>query len=72
MNFLNEKLQKYYRKKLADANNKLKSHQRRNKQLETDLKESNNELKLKIDRQNDLIGIWKNNIAKINERLEKV
>lgn len=72
MNLLNEKLQKYYRKKLADANNKLKSHQRRNKQLETDLKESNNELKLEIDRQNDLIGIWKNNIAKINERLEKV
>lgn len=76
MNFLNEKLQKYYGKKLTDATKKLKSHQKRKKELETDLKESRNELKIEIqeeiDRQNNLIEIWKNNITKINEHLEKL
>lgn len=41
------------------------SHQKRKKQLEGDLKESSNELKIEIqkeiDMQNDLIKIWKRN-----------
>lgn len=76
MNFLNEKLEKYYGKKLTDASKKLKSHQKRKKELEIDLKQSGNELKIEIqeeiDRQNALIEIWKNNIVKINERLERL
>ena len=76
MNFLNGKLEKYYGKKLTDASQKLKSHQKRKKQLEIDLKQSNDELKIEIqeeiDRENTLIEIWKNNIVKINEHLEKL
>lgn len=76
MNFLNEKLEKYYGKKLIDASQKLKSHQKRKKELESDLKGSSNELKIEIqkeiDRQNSLIEIWEKNIAKITEHLEKL
>ena len=76
MNFLNGKLEKYYRKKLTDATQKLKSHKKRKKQLESDLKGNSNELKIEIqkeiDRQNDLIDIWGENISKINEHLEKL
>jgi len=76
LNFISGKLQKYYEKKLTDATHKLKSHKKRKKQLETDLKKSNNDLKLEIqkeiDRQNDFIEIWENNITKINKHLEKL
>jgi len=76
LNFLNGKLEKYYGKKLTDASQKLKSHKKRKKQLESDLKGSSNELKIEIqkeiDKQNNLIEIWINNISKINERLEKL
>ena len=76
MNFLNGKLEKYYGKKLADATHKLKSHKKRKKELKSDLKGTSNELKIEIqkeiDRQNNLIEIWENNVIKINEHLEKL
>ncbi len=76
LNFLSEKVQKYYEKKLHDASQKLLFHQNRKKQLETDLKTANDELKIsiidEIDKQNDLIDIWEKNIVKINEQIEKL
>jgi len=76
LNFLTEKVRKYHEKKLNDALQKLKSHQDRKKQLETELKTTDNESKINVEKeiikQDQIIDIWKKNIAKINEQLTKL
>lgn len=63
LNFLTDKVIKFHEKKLHDASQKLLFHQNRKKQLETDLKTANDELKIsiidEIDKQNDFVDIWK-------------
>jgi len=76
LNFLTEKIQKYHEKKLNDALQELKFHQEVKKRLETNLKTPNDESKIgiekEIDKENEIIDIWKNNIEKINEQLAKL
>jgi len=76
LNFLTEKIQKYHEKKLNDALQELQFHQEVKKRLETNLKTTNDESKIgiekEIDKENKIIGIWKNNIEKINEQLKKL
>ena len=76
MNFLTEKIQKYHKKKLNDALQKLQFHQEIKKRLETNLKttddESKRNIEEKIGKENEIIDIWKNNIEKINEQLAKL
>ncbi len=76
MNFLTEKIQKYHEKKLKDALQKLQLHQDRKKHLGAVLETTDNESKIDIEeeigKQNEFIGIWKNNIEKINEQLKKL
>ncbi len=75
-NFLTEKIQKYFEKKLKDALQKLQLHQDRKKHLETILKTTDNESKINIEeeivKQNEFIEIWKKNIEKINEQIKKL
>ena len=49
MNFLSERIQKFHEKKLHDTLQKLLLHQNGKKQLEDDLKRSNDELKIDIE-----------------------
>ena len=76
LNFLTEKILKYHEKKLKDAVQKLQLHQDRKKHLEDVLETTDNESKIDIEeeigKQNEFIGIWKNNIEKINEQLKKL
>ena len=76
MNFLTEKIQKYHEKKLNDALQELKFHQEVKKRLETNLKTTDNESKIgieeEIDKENEIIDIWRKNIEKINEQLKKL
>lgn len=76
LNFLTEKIRKYHEKKLNDALQKLKSHQDRKKQLETEIKTIDNESKIDVEKeiikQDEIIVIWKKNITKINEQLTKL
>ena len=76
LNFLTEKIQKYFEKKLKDALQKLQLHQDRKKHLETILKTTDNESKINIEeeivKQNEFIEIWKKNIEKINEQIKKL
>jgi len=76
LNFLTEKIQKYHEKKLNDALHELQFHQEIKKRLETNLKTTNDELKIdiekEIDKENKVICIWRKNIEKINEQLKKL
>jgi len=76
LNFLTEKIQKYHEKKLNDALQELQFHQEVKKRLETNLKTTDDESKIgiekEIDKENKMIDIWKNNIEKINEQLAKL
>ena len=76
MNFLTEKIQKYHEKKLNDALQEMKFHQNAKKLLETNLKTANYESKTniekEIDKENEIIHIWRKNIEKINEQLKKL
>ena len=76
LNFLTEKILKYHEKKLKDALQKLQLHQDRKKHLEAVLETTDNESKIDIEeeigKQNEFIGIWENNIEKINEQLKKL
>jgi len=73
---LTEKIQKYHEKKLNDALQELQFHQEVKKRLETNLKTADDESKVgiekEIDKENEIIDIWKNNIEKINEQLAKL
>ena len=76
MNFLKDKVKKYQEKKLLDANQKLESHIEIKNQMEDQLKTMNNdksmELKKKIEKQEELIEIWKKNIKVIEKQLKKI
>ena len=76
LNFLTEKIQKYHEKKLNDALQELQFHQEIKKRLETNQKTIDDESKIgieeEIDKENEMIDIWKNNIKKINEQLAKL
>ena len=76
LNFLTEKIQKYHEKKLNDALQELQFHQEVKKRLETNLKTTDDESKIgiekEIDKENKIIDIWEKNIQKINERLKKL
>ncbi|HUT05216.1 MAG TPA: hypothetical protein VMW74_00795 [Nitrosopumilaceae archaeon] len=74
MNFLKDKVKKYQEKKLLDANHKLESHTEIKKQLEEQLKIMDDdlsfEIKRKIEKQKELIRIWKKNIEVIKKQLK--
>ena len=75
LNFLTDKVRKYQEKKLNDAIQKLKIHQKLKKRLESELKTTNDEsnsIKNEIEKQNENIIIWEKNIIKIREQLEKL
>jgi len=75
LNFLTDKVRKYQEKKLNDAIQKLKIHQKLKKCLEYELKTTNDEsnsIKNEIKKQNENITIWDKNIIKIREQLEKL
>ena len=76
MNFLKEKVQKYQEKKLLEAKKKLKFHTEIKNQLERRLKtiddEKSNEVKKKIEKQDEFIEIWKKNIDSINKQIKKL
>jgi len=76
LNFLIDKVQKYHEKKLNDALQELKFHQEVKKRLETNLNTVNDESKMdiekEIDKENEIINIWRKNIEKINEQLKKL
>ncbi len=76
LNFLTDKIQKYHEKKLNDALQELQFHQEVKKRLETNLKTTDDESKIgiekEIDKENKIIDIWEKNIQKINERLKKL
>jgi len=75
MNFFTDKVIKYNEKKLDDAIQKLKLHQKIKKHLETELKSINDKsdhIKKEIIKQNEIINIWEKNITTIKEQLEKI
>jgi len=75
LNFLTDKVRKYQEKKLNDAIQKFKLHQKLKKRLESELKTTNDEsnsIKNEIEKQNENIIIWEKNIIKIREQLEKL
>jgi hypothetical protein len=76
LNFLKEKVQKYQEKKLLEAKEKLKFHTEIKNQLERRLKtmdgEKSNEVKKKIEKQDEFIEIWKKNIDSINKQIKKL
>ncbi len=76
MNFLKDKVKKYQEKKLLEANQKLESHNKIKKQLEEQLNTLDNdksfEIKKKIDKQIELIRIWKKNTEVIKKQLKKL
>jgi septal ring factor EnvC (AmiA/AmiB activator) len=75
MNFFTDKVIKYNEKKLDNAIQKLKFHQKIKKHLETELKsvdDKSDHIKKEIIIQNDIIKIWEKNIIKIKEQLEKL
>jgi len=75
LNFLTEKVQKYHEKKLNEAIQKLKLHQKIKKRLETELKiidDKSASIQKEISIQNENIAIWGKNITKIKEQLEKL
>jgi len=75
MNFFTDKVIKYNEKKLNDAIQKLKFHQKLKKHLETELKsidDKSDHIQEEIIKQNDIINIWEKNIIKIKEQLEKL
>ena len=76
MNFLKEKVQKYQEKKLLEAKEKLKFYTEIKNQLERRLKtiddEQVNEVKKKIEKQDEFIEIWKKNIDSINTQIRKL
>ena len=76
MNFLKEKVQKYQEKKLLEKKKKLKFHTEIKNQLERRLKtiddEKSNEVKKKIEKQDEFIEIWKKNIDSINKQIKKL
>lgn len=61
LNFLTEKVQKYHEKKLNEAIQKLKLHQKIKKRLETELKttdDKSDSIQKEISIQNENIAIW--------------
>lgn len=76
MNFLKEKVQKYQEKKLIEAKEKLKFHSEIKNQLERGLKtvdgEQSKEVKKKIEKQKELIEIWKKNVDSVTKQLKKL
>jgi hypothetical protein len=76
LNFLKEKVQKYQEKKLLEAKEKLKFHTEIKNQLERRLKtmdgEKSNEVKKKIEKQDEFIEIWKKNIDSIIKQIKKL
>jgi hypothetical protein len=76
LNFLKEKVQKYQEKKLIEAKEKLKFHSEIKNQLERGLKtvdgEQSKEVKKKIEKQKELIEIWKKNVDSVTKQLKKL
>lgn len=75
MNFFTDKVIKYNEKKLKEAIQELKFHQKLKKQLETELKsidDKSDHSKEEIIKENDIINIWEMNIIKIKEQIEKL
>jgi hypothetical protein len=76
LNFLKEKIQKYQEKKLIEAKEKLKFHSEIKNQLERGLKtvddEQSKEVKKKIEKQKELIEIWKKNVDSVTKQLKKL
>ena len=75
LNFLTDKVRKYQEKKLNDAIQKLKLHQKIKKCLELELKTTNDKsdsITKEITAQNEIISIWEKNIIKIKEQIEKL
>jgi len=75
LNFLTDKVRKYQEKKLNDAIQKLKLHQKLKKRLESELKTTNDEsnsIKNEIKKQNENITIWEKNIITIKEQIKKL
>ena len=76
MNFLKAKVQKYYEKKLSDAQQKLKFHAEIKNQLDLQLKRANeeetSEIREKIQTQVDFMDIWEKNIREINKQFKKL
>ncbi len=75
MNFLTNQVRKYYEKKLTEATQKLKFHQKTKKHLKTEQKTTDDKsdgIGKEITIQNELIAIWEKNIIKIKEQIEKL
>ncbi len=76
MNFLTQKIQKYHEKKLNDALQKLKLHQKIKKRLKTEQKTADVKSKMiieeEISKQDEAIDIWEKNIMKIKEQMTKL
>ncbi len=75
MNFFTDKVIKYNEKKLNDAIQELKFHQKIKNRLETELKsidDKSDNLKKEIFKENEIINLWEKNIIKIKEQIEKL
>lgn len=76
LNFFKDKVKKYQEKKLLEAKEKLKFYTNCKIELEKGLKlakkEDVIEIKKNIEKQEEFIKIWKNNVDSITKQIKKI
>jgi hypothetical protein len=69
LNFFTKKVIKYQQKKLAEAEDKLRFHMDKKRRME---KTINPEIKKEIEKEEEMIRIWINNVNKIKHEIKKL